>query len=91
MRQKTRHLFELQPESITVLEELGEGAFGMVHKGEWVDSPQGPLQVAVKSLHCQEEESRYKLLEEGAIMGQFNHQNVVKLYGVIDLPDKVIL
>ena len=89
MRQKTRHLFELQPESITVMEELGEGAFGMVHKGEWAGSPQGTVQVAVKSLHCQEEKSRHQLLEEGAIMGQFSHPNVVRLYGVIDLPDKV--
>ena len=89
MRQKHTHSVELQPESITLLGELGEGEFGMVHKGEWEGSPQGPLQVAVKSLRRQEEESRYKLLKEAAIMGQFNHPYVVKLYGVIDQPNKV--
>ena len=89
MSQKAQHSFGLQPESITFLEELGEGEFGMVYKGEWVDSPQGPLQVAVKSLHRQEEENRYKLLKEAAIMGQFNHPYVVRLYGVVDQPEKV--
>ena len=90
IRQKATHSFELQPESITLLEELGRGEFGMVHKGEWVGAPQGPLQVAVKSLHNHEEESRYKLLKEAAIMGQFNHPYVVKLYGVVDKPNKVM-
>ena len=89
MSQKTTQYFEMQPESVTLLEELGKGEFGMVHKGEWVGSLQGPLQVAVKSLHSQEEENRYKLLKEAAIMGQFNHPYVVKLYGVIDKPNKV--
>ena len=88
---ETNCSLELQPESITLLEELGEGEFGMVYKGEWVDSPQGPLQVAVKSLHRQEEENRYKLLKEAAIMGQFNHPNVVRLYGIIDTPNKVTM
>ena len=89
LHQKTKHSFQLQPESITLLGELGEGEFGMVHKGEWAGSPQGPLEVAVKSLHRQEEESRYKLLKEAAIMGQFNHPYVVMLYGVVDKPNKV--
>ena len=91
MHQKSTHSFELQPESITLLEELGKGEFGMVHKGEWVGSPQGPLQVAIKSLHSQEEENKYKLLKEAAIMGQFNHPYVVRLYGIVDKPDKVML
>ena len=89
MQQKRIRSFELQHESITLLGELGSGEFGMVRKGKWESSPQGPLQVAVKSLHRQEEESRYKLLKEAAIMGQFNHPYVVKLYGVIDQPNKV--
>ena len=63
----------------------------MVHKGEWVGSPQGPIQVAIKSLHSQEEENKYKLLKEAAIMGQFNHPYVVRLYGIVDKPDKVML
>ena len=90
MKQKHIHTFELQPENITLLKELGKGEFGIVYQGKLMGSPQGPLQVAVKSLHRQEEESRYKLLKEAAIMGQFNHPYVVRLYGVVDQPNKVI-
>ena len=90
MRQKTKCFFELQPESIILLEELGKGEFGIVHKGEWISAPQGPLKVAVKSPHRQEEESKYKLLKEAANVGQFNHPYVVRLYGVIDQPNKVM-
>ena len=89
MTQKAKHTCKIEPESITLLEELGKGEFGMVHKGEWVGSPRGPIQVAVKSLCNQEEENRYKLLKEAAIMGQFNHPYVARLYGVVDQPDKV--
>ena len=67
---------------VILLEMLGEGEFGMVYKGEWTSSPRGTVQVAVKTLHSQEEENRYKLLKEAAIMGQFNHPNVVKMLGV---------
>ena len=91
MSKKAEQYFDLQPESITLLEELGKGEFGMVYKGEWVGSLQGPLQVAVKSLHRQVKESRYKLLKEAAIMGQFDHPYVVRLYGVIDKPNKVLI
>jgi len=69
---------------------LGEGEFGTVRKGVWASSPQGPLQVAVKTLHSQEKDNKYKLLKEAAILWQFNHPNVVRLYGVIDEPGKVI-
>lgn len=74
---------------VTLLEKLGEGEFGMVYKGEWTSSPQGQVQVAVKALHSQEEESRYKLLKEAAIMGQFSHPNVVKLLGVVVSDEQV--
>ena len=90
MNQKAKDSFELNPAAITLQESLGEGEFGTVYKGVWASSPQGPLQVAVKSLHSQEKDNKYKLLKEAAILGQFSHPNVVRLYGVIDKPDKVI-
>ena len=90
MNLKAKDSDELDPADITLQESLGEGEFGMVYKGVWASSPQGPLQVAVKSLHSQEKDNKYKLLKEAAIMGQFSHPNVVKLYGVIDKPGKVI-
>ena len=55
MRQNTRHSFELQSQSVNLLQELGGGEFGMVYKGEWESSPRRRVQVAVKPLHSQEE------------------------------------
>ena len=63
----------------------GSGQFGMVHKGEWMTSGTGgKLEVAVKTLkEGSNEEDKVKFLQEAAIMGQFFHPNVVKLYGII--------
>ena len=89
MNMKAKDSVELDPASITLQESLGEGEFGIVYKGVWASSPQGPLQVAVKSLHSREKDNKLKLLKEAVIMGQFSHPNVVKLYGVVDKPGKV--
>ena len=46
------------------------------------DSP--PLDVAIKTLKLSAKENdRVKFLQEGAIMGQFRHLNIVKLYGIV--------
>ena len=48
------------------------------------------LQVAVKQvLPNAPSAERVKLLQEAAIMGQFSHPYVVKLYGLITLKDPV--
>ena len=46
--------------------------------------------VAVKSLLKNSTEiDKIKLLQEAAIMGQFQHPNIVKLFGVIKLGNSV--
>ena len=68
---------------------LGEGEFGEVFKGEWT-SPTKTLTVALKSLKSSaSDEERLKLLQEAAIMGQFTHPHIVKLYGVVTLSEPV--
>ena len=64
---------------------LGSGQFGTVHKGEWsAPGLKEKREVAVKTLkEGAGEEDKIKFLQEAAIMGQFTHPNVVKLYGVI--------
>ena len=68
-----------------VTECLGSGQFGTVHKGVWKCSPNSDsLNVAIKTLKLPaKEEDRVKFLQEGAIMGQFRHPNVVKLHGIV--------
>ena len=42
------------------------------------------MEVAVKSLGKDMKESRVMFLKEAAIMGQFNHQYIIKILGIID-------
>lgn len=66
-----------------VMDCLGSGYFGTVSKGVW-QSQQGPVEVALKTLKSSATAiDRVKFLQEGAIMGQFNHCNVTKLYGIV--------
>ena len=69
--------------SLRVTELIGSGQFGNVKKGVW-QSPSGAVEVAIKTLKSSAlQEDRVKFLQEGAIMGQFRHPNVVQLHGVV--------
>lgn len=80
------------PLSLRILDELGSGEFSTVYKGVLVsDYDSDDVAVAIKSTkQNDDEEERAKFLREAAIMGQFNHSNVLKLFGVVvDKPDCV--
>ena len=72
-----------------ILEQLGSGQFGKVCKALWtVDGH--TLGLAVKTLKPGASvEDKVKFLQEAAIMGQFNHSNVIKMYGIITLGEPV--
>ena len=66
-----------------IFDRLGGGEFGDVVRGYW-KSADYSVEVAVKTLSNQHgPDERLKLLQEAAIMSQFRHPNVVKLYGVV--------
>ena len=71
------------------MKSLGSGEFGNVYKAIW--SISGTTKdVAVKTLKPgSSEDDSVRFLQEAAIMGQFNHPHVVKLYGVITVGDPV--
>ena len=71
------------------VKSLGSGEFGNVYKALW--SISGTTKdVAVKTLKPgSSENDRVRFLQEAAIMGQFNHPYVVKLYGVVTIRDPV--
>ena len=53
-------------------------------------STSGPVDVAVKTLKPDsKEEDKVKFLQEAAIMGQFSHPNVVRLFGVVTVGEPV--
>ena len=66
-------------------EELGSGQFGMVRRGRWTVNPENTIPVAVKTMRTNFTfAERIEFLQEGAIMAQFRHPNVVTLYGVTE-------
>ena len=63
-----------------MLNHLGSGEFGVVVHALLHEN----TEVAVKTLNDQSnEKDRLRFLQEAAIMCQFDHQNVVKLHGVV--------
>ena len=67
-----------------VLTKIGEGHFASVYLGSWLSGKGRLTQVAVKRLKpTASAEWRVKFLQEAAIMGQFHHQNIVRMFGVV--------
>ena len=73
----------------SILEKLGSGEFGEVCKALWTISG-ATKELAIKTLRPElPEEEKVRFLQEAAIMGQFSHPNVVKLYGVVTVGEPV--
>ena len=75
-----------------ILEELGSGEFGIVNRGQ-LTTPTGDVEVAVKTLNTKaSDKDKLRFLQEAAIMCQFDHQNVIKLHGVVtEAPTMIVL
>ena len=70
--------------SLSITGHLGRGNFGVVDRGIWHNGKGMMYEVAIKSLDGEaSQQAKVKLLQEAAIMGQFSHPNVLKLYGVV--------
>ena len=76
-----------------MLEELGTGEFGVVTHGKWTSSSNQQIEVAIKTLNTDaSDKDRLRFLQEAAIMCQFDHQNVIKLHGVVtEAPIMIVL
>ena len=73
------------------MEKLGSGEFGDVCKALWSISG-ATKAMAIKTLKPGSSEGdQIRFLQEAAIMGQFNHPFVLKLYGVVTVGDPVSL
>ena len=74
---------------LRVLEPVGAEHFGEVCRAQWAISG-ATKDIAVKILRAElSEEEKVRFLQEAAIMGQFFHPNVIKLYGVVTVGDPV--
>ena len=81
---------EIKAAELKINELLGEGNFGNVHSGVW-RSHGGDVAVAIKSLKVEDKESCVSFLQEAAILGQFNHPNILKLIGVVTLTTPLMM
>ena len=72
----------------SIQEKIGSGQFGEVCKAVWSISG-ATKELAIKTLRAELPEEKVRFLQEAAIMGQFSHPNVVKLYGVVTVGEPV--
>lgn len=76
--------------SSRIVKYIGHGQFGTVNLAVWTQEYVEPMEVAVKVCRAGAVEAvKTKFLKEAAIMGQFRHPNVVKLYGVVTMSEQV--
>ena len=62
---------------------MGRGQFATVHRGLWKERDGVVTDVAVKSLkEGASEEERIWFLQEAAIMGQFEHPNILRILAI---------
>jgi serine/threonine protein kinase len=93
-KHKQRKKFELDKKLIIDYQEirldtaLGQGGFGTVHKGTWIDT-----KVAVKILLQIRLDDRLEqsFKEEVAVMCDLRHKHIVQLYGVVLSPKYCIV
>uniref|UniRef100_A0AC34QM36 Tyrosine-protein kinase n=2 Tax=Panagrolaimus sp. JU765 TaxID=591449 RepID=A0AC34QM36_9BILA len=75
--------FYILHEHIDLKKRLGGGAFGEVYIGIWKKSDTESIEVAVKRLKgMMHKKERIELVREAKLMRRFDHQNIVKIYGV---------
>ncbi|XP_075230851.1 tyrosine-protein kinase Fer isoform X3 [Lycorma delicatula] len=75
-----RERWELNNDDVILLEKIGRGNFGDVYKARLRTSNQ---EVAVKTCRMTvPDEHKRKFLQEGRILKQYDHPNIVKLIGI---------
>lgn len=74
----------IPPESLEMMNPLGEGEFGSVMQGVWhPPGPHQPLPVAIKTLRADCLVSgEQEFVREAAVMARLQHPSIVTLYGV---------
>ncbi|XP_068453166.1 ephrin type-A receptor 2 isoform X1 [Clinocottus analis] len=75
---------EIHPSHITKQKVIGAGEFGEVYRGNLKTPGRKEVAVAIKTLKPgYTEKQRQDFLSEASIMGQFSHQNIIRLEGVV--------
>uniref|UniRef100_A0A1I8B3W2 non-specific protein-tyrosine kinase n=1 Tax=Meloidogyne hapla TaxID=6305 RepID=A0A1I8B3W2_MELHA len=71
-------------EKISLCKEIGSGEFGEVYQAIWQREGEESIQVAVKQIQPQKLISQHSsFLQEAAIMTKMQHENVIRMFGVV--------
>uniref|UniRef100_A0A8R1U1I0 Tyrosine-protein kinase n=1 Tax=Onchocerca volvulus TaxID=6282 RepID=A0A8R1U1I0_ONCVO len=74
----------LKKDQVKMIKKLGEGAFGEVYCGEYLDSNDRVHLTAIKTMHdSASRESRLSFLKEARIMRKLIHPYIVRIYGIV--------
>ncbi|XP_065899786.1 ephrin type-B receptor 3-like isoform X2 [Dysidea avara] len=88
---KRRLYLDIVGGTIEISEEIGSGQFGRVYKGKWQNG-QTITEVAIKvPSEGYDRDTEVKLLQEATIMGQFQHPNVLTLFGIVTQGNPIMI
>ncbi|XP_062557777.1 tyrosine-protein kinase Fer isoform X1 [Armigeres subalbatus] len=76
-----RERWELSNDDVILLDKIGRGNFGDVYKAKLKSSKNTSVAVKTCRMTLPEEQKR-KFLQEGRILKQYDHPNIVKLIGI---------
>jgi serine/threonine protein kinase len=87
---------EVGRSTVHIVGEIGKGNFGIVAKAQYAEKRGNTTMpaylVAVKKLHeTASSEARHEILSEAAVMAQFDHDNVLRLVGVVTAGDPILV
>ncbi|XP_059088260.1 focal adhesion kinase 1-like isoform X3 [Tigriopus californicus] len=85
--------FELDRSRVELLDTIGEGQFGDVHKGSYLQMDSSRIPIAVKTCKVEGDQVMMdKFWQEACIMKQFDHPHIIKFYGICsDSPIWIIM
>jgi activated CDC42 kinase 1 len=75
----------IHEKDLKILDQLGDGSFGVVKRGEWTRSKENSLEVAVKILKVdtQTPHSFEDFFKEVQSMHALHHPNLIQLFGIV--------
>ncbi len=78
-----REEWELNNDDVQLVEKIGRGNFGDVYKANLLNKKRRSISVAVKTCKTAlPDDQKKKFLQEGRILKQYDHPNIVKFIGI---------